>query len=361
MTELRVRCALQLGAFGLDVDLRVPTDGVTSLFGPSGSGKTTLLRCIAGFERRAVATIRLGDEVWQDAASGAFVAPWRRPVGFVFQEPGLFPHLSVRGNLRFGFGRVPAAERRLELEQVVEWLGLGELLDRSPLSLSGGERQRVAMGRALLTSPRLLLMDEPLAALDERSRRQILPYLEALPAHLDLPVLYVSHSISEVARLCERVVCLERGRILQQGSTVEVLSSVDLAWTGGDAVGAVLEARVAGHDDADHLTELAVPGGALWVGRLQRQVGEAVRVQVPARDVSLALDPEARSSLLNVLPCAVLELRETDPGRVVVRLQTRAENGAVLLARITRRSCAALDLRPGTEVFARVKSVGLLS
>ena len=360
MTSLRVRCSLRRGDFRLSVDTEIPRNGISSLFGPSGSGKTTLLRCIAGFERNADAVVSLGEEVWQDAQRGVFVEPWQRAVGYVFQEPGLFDHCSVRDNLSFGYRRLPAEQRQLQLDQIVDWLGLDELLARQPASLSGGERQRVAIGRALLTSPKVLLLDEPVAALDERSRRQILPYLEELTRRIDVPVLYVSHSTAEVARLCDRVVWLDHGEVRREGSTVELLGSIDFAMTGGEAVGAVLQARVEAHDDRDHLTRLSVPGGVFWVGRLDRAVGQAVRVQVPARDVSLALDAEARSSLLNVLRCRVLELRETDPGRVAVRLQTCVENGAVLLARITRRSATALELQPGVEVFARVKSVGLL-
>ena len=331
VTSLRARLRLERAGFALDVDLELAASGVTSVFGASGSGKTTLLRCIAGHERAPGGFVSLAGEVWQDEARGVFVAPWRRSVGCVFQEPGLFPHLSVRGNLMYGYRRTGRDARRIAPEEVFAWLGLEALLARRPHELSGGERQRVALGMALLTSPRLLLLDEPLSALDEGSRRQILPYLEALPRHLDIPMVYVSHSMAEVARLCDWTVWLDGGRVRRQGSTVELSSSIDLAMTGGEALGAVLDAVVVRHHDAEHLTELEVPGGAFFLRRLERSPGDSVRVRVPARDVSLALDPERRSSLLNVLRCSVVEIPRQRAGSgcgAVARRQRRAVRGA---------------------------------
>lgn len=360
MSVLQARLAARRGAFALEVEFELAGAGMTSVFGASGAGKTTLLRCLAGLEPVSTGTLVVRGETWQDSAARAFRPPWQRRVGYVFQEAGLFAHTSVRGNLLFGYRRTPRRARRIEPDVVIEGLGLGALLARRPPTLSGGERQRVAIGRALLRSPRLLLMDEPLAALDEGSRALLYPFLEMLPARLDLPVLWVSHSLREVARLCERMLWLENGRIRAHGPTTELASSVDLALAGGEGIGAVLEARVRAHWDADHLTELEAAGGSLFVRKLERAVGRALRVQIPARDVSLALDPEPRSSILNVLRCAVVDAHAAGPGQVTVRLRAGGEAGPLLLARITQRSHDALGIAPGVAVYARIKSVGLL-
>jgi molybdate transport system ATP-binding protein len=362
LNGIDARFRLRRPGFALDVEFALPARGATSLFGASGAGKTTVLRCLAGLERAPESRLAVLGETWQDEGRGLFVPPWRRRVGYVPQEAGLFAHLRVRDNLRYGMRRVPAEQRAVDFAQVVDWLGLGPFVARRPASLSGGERQRVAIGRALLTSPRLLLLDEPLSALDERSRRAILPYLEALPERLAVPIVFVSHALPEVARLCERMVWIDGGRVRATGPTTSLLGSVDLAVADGDALGAVLLATVVAHDDEDHLTELAVPGGTFFVRRVDRAPGARVRVQVPARDVSLALDPEPHSSILNVLRCAVLDLSPAGAGRTTVRLRPLdAPEGTVLLARITTRSARALGLGPGATVFARVKSVGLLS
>lgn len=245
---IQARFRLDYADFSLDVDLQLPGRGVTALFGHSGSGKTTLLRCVAGLERSDQGELTVNGERWQNSAQNLFVPPHRRPIGYVFQEANLFTHLSVRRNLEFGMRRVPAPQRRVALEQAVELLGIDHLLERMPDRLSGGERQRVGIARALLTSPRLLLMDEPLAALDLKRKSEILPYLERLHDELDIPVLYVSHSPDEVARLADHVVLLEQGRAIAQGELRETLARLDLPTAFSDDAGVVIEGEIAGHD-----------------------------------------------------------------------------------------------------------------
>ena len=347
--------ALRRGDFALDVDLALPGRGVSALCGPSGSGKTTVLRCLAGLERAACGKVSVNGECWQ--AAGVFVPTHRRALGYVFQEANLLPHLSLRANLEFAYRRLPPAARRIELDAVVAWLGLEALLGRREVTaLSGGERQRVAIGRALLASPRLLLMDEPLSALDTASRQEILPYLESLHATLDVPLIYVSHAYDEVARLADHVVLLERGRVLASDTLHALEARLDLPLAHGEEAGATLEATVGAHADADLLTRLDFAGGALWVGRLARPIGAPVRLRVLARDVSLALSAATDSSILNVLPAHIEALAETDDGRVDLRLRL---GQSILLARITRRSARGLGLAVGQPVFAQIKSVSL--
>ena len=348
---------LRLDSFALDAAFGAPSAGVTALFGPSGSGKTTLLRCIAGLER-AVGSLHVDGEVWQDGTR--FVATHKRPLGYVFQEASLFPHLSVRANLEYGLKRVASAERKVQLEQVVEWLGLERLIGRGDTAkLSGGERQRIAIGRALLTSPRILLMDEPLAALDSASKHDILPYLERLHSELKIPVLYVSHALDEVARLADHLVLLEQGRVIASGVLMETLSRLDLPTAHFDDAGAVIEAAVAQHDETYHLTRLDFSGGCLWVGRVNQPFGSRVRARILARDVSIAIRQPQGSSINNILNAHIEEIRDEGPDKVIVRM--KVSDAHRLLSRITRRSRDHLDLVVGKDVFAQVKSVALMS
>ena len=299
MSRLSVKFNLQLAEFSLEVDFEAPTVGVTALFGPSGSGKTTLLRCIAGLEQ-ARGSLYVNGEVWQDESK--FMPVHKRPLGYVFQEASLFPHLSVRANLEYGMKRIAPADRKVQLEQVVEWLGLERLIERNdPAVLSGGERQRVAIGRALLTSPRILLMDEPLSALDTASKAEILPYLESLHRELDIPVLYVSHALDEVARLADHMVLMQQGRVIASGALSQTMARLDLPLAGFDDAGAVIEAVVAEQDETYHLTRLDFAGGDLWVGRVAQPTGTVVRARVLARDVSIALQMPQGSSITNIL------------------------------------------------------------
>ena len=355
MDGLRARFKLRREDFSLDLDLTLPGRGVTALFGPSGSGKTTCLRLIAGLEHCADGYVALGKEIWQDEQQ--FVPPHQRPIGVVFQEASLFPHLSVRGNLEFGWKRVAPSARRIAPEQAIAWLDLHPLLTRDPASLSGGERQRVAIARALLTSPRLLLMDEPLAALDLKRKREILPYLERLHDELSLPVIYVSHAPDEVARLADHVVLLDEGRVRASGSLSETLARLDLSPAFADDPGVVLETVIGAHE-ADDLSRLDFPGGHILVSRRKEAVGTTLRCRIHARDVSLALAPPQQSSILNSVVAEVLEIADADtPGQQLVKLDA---SGTCLLARITRRSANALAIAPGKPVWAQIKAVALL-
>jgi molybdate transport system ATP-binding protein len=345
------------GSFTLDAEFKAPAVGVTGLFGPSGCGKTTLLRCIAGLER-ATGTLLVNGEIWQDATT--FVKTHRRPLGYVFQESSLFPHLSVRENLEYGYLRIAPAERKVKLEQVVEWLGLSHLLERNdPAKLSGGERQRVAIGRALLTSPRLMLMDEPLSALDAASKQEILPYLELLHRELEIPVLYVSHALDEVARLADHLVLLDQGRIIASGEIHETLGRLDLPTAHFDDAGAVIQAAIAKHDEPYHLTRIDFLGGSLWVGKLNKMIGTQVRARVMARDVSIATQLPHDSSITNILEGVINEIRDEGPDKVILRIVIGESQ--VLLSRITRRSRDQLCLSVGMTVFAQVKSVALMN
>jgi molybdate transport system ATP-binding protein len=343
--------------FTLDVDLDLPGRGVTALFGHSGSGKTTLLRCLAGLERQGRGSLHFKGEVWQDSARGFFLPTHRRPLGYVFQEASLFPHLSVWKNLDYGRKRANSGHK-VSLDHAVELLGISHLLDRMPDRLSGGERQRVAIARALATCPRLLLMDEPLAALDQKRKNEILPYLERLRDDLEIPMFYVSHSPDEVARLADHIVLLAEGRVLAEGGLRETLARLDLPTAFTEDAGVVIEAVVAEHDAAYHLTRLDFPGGSVVVARRPEGVGRRLRFRVHARDVSLALARAEGTSIANLLPATVTEVADADtPAHVLVRLDA---GGTPLIARITRRSLDHLGVTPGKPLWAQIKAVALL-
>jgi len=353
--------------FTLDVALQLPERGISALFGPSGCGKTTVLRALAGLER-AAGRVALGDEVWQDDATGRFVPTHQRALGYVIQDAALFPHLDVQRNLDYGRKRVAAAERRIALDQAVDLLGIAHLMGRRTTTLSGGERQRVAIARALATSPRLLLMDEPLAALDAARKAEILPYLERLHRDLALPIVYVTHAMDEVARLADHLVLMQAGRVQAAGPLTELLArpdlSLDLHPGGRDEAGVVIESEVAEHDAAYGLSRIDFSGGSLWLGGADHPLGQRVRARVLARDVSVTRQPPGETSILNVLP-VVLESVHTDPGTALLRLRV-GQGGELqtdrvhLLARITRKSCDALHLQPGDTLHAQIKGVALM-
>ena len=343
--------------FTLDVDLDLPGRGVTALFGHSGSGKTTLLRCLAGLERHSVGSLSFKSEIWQDSERGIFLPTYQRPIGYVFQEASLFPHLSVKKNLDYGRKRVNSGHK-VSLDHAVELLGIGHLLDRMPDRLSGGERQRVAIARALATSPQLLLMDEPLAALDLKRKSEILPYLERLHDELEIPVCYVSHSPDEVARLADQVVLLAEGRVVAAGGLRETLARLDLPTAFTEDAGVVIEAVVADHDEAYHLTRLDFSGGSVVVARRPETIGRRLRFRVHARDVSLTLTRAEGTSISNLLSATVTEIADADtPAHVLVRLDA---GGTPIIARITRRSLDHLDVAPGKPMWAQIKAVALL-
>ena len=351
---------LPRGAFTLDVSLALPARGTSALFGPSGCGKTTLLRCLAGLERAPGGRVVVDGEAWQDDAANVFVPTHRRAVGVVFQEASLFEHLDVRANVEFGWKRLAPSERRVLVEQAVDWTGIGALMRRSTAGLSGGERQRVAIARALAVSPRLLLMDEPLAALDAARKAEILPAIERVNELSGIGVVYVSHAIAEVARVADHVVLMEAGRAVASGPIGELLSRLDLPLPPGEDAGVVLRGEIGALDAPWQLARLDVPGASFWTRDPALPVGHPIRLRVLARDVSLSLAEQAGSSIANQIPAVVEAIADdTHPSQVLVRLRTHA-GASVLLARVTRRSAQALALAPGLAVWALVKSVALL-
>ncbi len=353
---ISARFHVQHDDFELNVDLSFPAQGVTALFGPSGCGKTTLLRALAGLDHHPGGELKVGDVIWQTRNS--FVPAHQRSLGFVFQEASLFAHLNVQRNLEYGWKRVPETERKLSLQRVIELLGITPLLQRKPGTLSGGERQRVAIARALAVSPRLLLMDEPLVGLDLNRKQEILPYIEALHRELDIPLVYVSHSADEVARLADYLVLLDAGRVTATGDIHDLFTRLELSLAQEAEASAVIEAVVAGHDEHYHLTQLDFAGGRFTIPREMKKIGDPVRLRLAARDVSLTLEHQSGTSILNIFPATVDAISPYGPAQVTVRLLAA---GLPLLSRITRKSASALALEPGRMVYAQAKSVALLS
>lgn len=357
MNRLLARFDLEHGTFHLHVDLDLPISGITAIFGPSGSGKTTLLRCLAGLERAPHGFMQFGNDVWQDEKTGLCRPLYNRPIGYVFQEPRLFPHYNVRANLLYGYKRVPVEERRIGIEQVVEILGIGHLLERRIHKLSGGEQQRVAIGRALLTSPKLLLLDEPLASLDLQRKQELLPFIRRLHEELHIPVMYVSHAIAEILQLADRVVLLQEGRVVGVGPLSEVLTSLQFRGSfGSHRVGAVLDTLVASHDPQYGLTQLEFKGQSLFVPLQPVAIGQPIRVHVLSSDVTLVIGrTNSPTSVLNILEATIIEIREMNQSSVDVLLDI----GAPLVASITKKSLVTLGLKPGHQVFAHIKAVAL--
>lgn len=344
----------RLGDFDLAVEFSA-TSGVTALFGPSGSGKSSIINALAGLLTPERGHIAVGDQCLFDSATGRNIRPWARRVGYVFQDSRLFPHLSVRTNLLYGRWFTRPAERSIELATIVELLGLSHLLDRRPATLSGGERQRVAIGRALVASPRLLLMDEPLASLDEARKLEILAAIEALRDRLDLPIVYVSHSLDEVTRLADTVVTVEAGRVTGYGPVGDMTARLDLpALVARDDAGAVLDATVASHDAHFHMTTLAFAGGELKVPGLDLAVGHKLRVTIRARDVSVARERPRSISVQNILDGQILEIGSPRGPNVDLLVQVGPSR---LVARITLQAREELNLAVGDPVFLLIKSV----
>ena len=349
----------QLADFTLDLDLTLPARGVSAIVGPSGSGKTTLLRCVAGLEKADQALIEINGNCWQDSQRGLWLPPHKRALGYVFQEASLFDHLSVQGNLDYGRRRSAEPAGNEQAAQIIELLGIGHLLQRGTTGLSGGERQRVGIARALLANPRLLLLDEPLTALDPQRKADILPYLERLHAELDIPLLYVSHSPDEVARLADHLVLLENGALRASGPLQTMLPRLDLPMAHSDDARSVLHGQVSACDDHYQLLELTLAGSVLKlrVPHAALPLGQQVRVAVQARDVSLALEKPQHSSVLNQLPARIEAIEPGNhPAQTLVRL---ALGDNALLARVTRYSADQLQLAPGLEVWVQIKAVAL--
>lgn len=335
---IQLNYKLQRESFVLDVDIEVPMQGITAIFGPSGAGKTTLLRCIAGLEKSA------GD---------TSLSVQERNIGYVFQEPRLFDHLSVRANIEYGQKR-RSHNGGPDFDHVIELLGLQELLSRSPSELSGGEAQRVAIARALMCSPRFVLMDEPLASLDQARRDEILPFLDRLHVDSQVPIIYVSHNIDEVCRLCDHLVVIDAGRVVAAGELQDVLVSTTVVGLGDDLAGSVIQGRADSYDEKDDLTCLTFSGGSFWVPGKAGDSGAALRIRIRANDVSLCRVEPEQSTILNIVPAVIDEMQFADSASVLVRLLLGSER---IVARVTQRSVRELDLKPGDEVFAQIKSV----
>ncbi|MEF3075612.1 molybdenum ABC transporter ATP-binding protein [Methylobacter sp. Wu1] len=358
MQTINARFLLDYGEFQFDVDLYLPGSGITVLFGPSGSGKTTLLRCIAGLQRAPQGFLEINGKIWQDSERGVFVPTHKRALGYVFQEASLFPHLTVAGNLQFGLKRIGKTPDAVDLQQVIELLGIGHLLNRMPEGLSGGERQRVAIARALALNPEVLLMDEPLAALDSQRKQEILPFLIRLHRELNIPVLYVTHSQQEVAQLADTLVIMAEGRALASGPLAETLSRLDVPLAHDREAATVWPVTVVEHEIDYHLTHVAFVGGTLSLPSIDADAGAQLRVQIYARDVSICLEAPNATSILNVLLATITGLTNSHDGQTVVRLRIGTQ---ALLAHITRKSAILLDLQVGMGVYVQIKGTSILN
>ncbi|HMT92026.1 molybdenum ABC transporter ATP-binding protein [uncultured Thiothrix sp.] len=359
MSTLSVQFRLKLAAFELDVQLELPAIGISVITGSSGSGKTLLLRCIAGLERPALAYCKVKEIVWEDSTRNYSLAAYQRPLGYVFQESCLFPHLNVQQNIDYGRKRLRLRSNPSQsLDTVIELLNIGHLLKRSPAKLSGGEKQRVAIARALAVDPQLLLMDEPLASLDQAHKYEILPYLRRLQWDLQLPVLYITHSPQEMTQLADHLVLMDKGKILASGELQAVLTRLDLPLAQSQRASSVLTAEVFAYDAAFQLLQLRFSGGVLSVPHLALPKGSQLRVRIYARDVSLALQPPASFEPFNSLHAQVLGIMNQAVGYTTVSLRVGAE---LLLAQVTRKTASFLQLKHGQIVYAEIKNAAILS
>lgn len=353
---IHIKLFLARKDFQLDVDVTLPAAGVTVLFGPSGSGKTTMLRCVAGLES-AQGRVAIGHEIWQDSAQRQWMPTCARDLGYVFQEASLFEHLNVRANLHFGLSRIKKSGAKDALDSAIALLDIGHLLDRATQSLSGGERQRVAIARAIATQPKLLLLDEPLAALDMARRHEILPWLERMHHALRIPMLYVTHTMAELTRLADHVVLLDRGSVKVQGPVSNVLANPVFALAVGGEAGAVLVGTVIEHDAVYQLTCVDVSGSCLWVRQRDLAVGCMVKVHIHANDVSLAISEPKNSSIQNMIRGEIDAMHDdTHPASCLVSIR---HHGQTILARITHKARVSLCLTIGMPVWMQIKSVAL--
>jgi len=353
---MTIQCQLNVARadFVLDVDLSLPSKGVTAVFGPSGSGKTTFLRALAGLEKNK-GYIKVNEAIWQDEQH--FVPTHERSIGYVFQEASLFEHLNVKDNIEYGFKRALATDKSV-MQRAIRLLQIEHLLDRRASQLSGGERQRVAIARALSANPDMLLMDEPLASLGDKHKKEILPFLELLHCELEIPMIYVSHSIDEVAHLADHLILLDEGRVVGNGEISQMLTRLDLSLSHGERAASIIEAKVIEHDDNYNLTRIDFSGGQFFVPRKQLSIGCDVRLRIEARDVSLTLERQDGTSILNILSAIVDEIVNEGDAQVMVRLKVGDD---LLLSCITKKSTELLKLQSGEEVYAQIKSVALLS
>jgi len=353
---LSIRYQLTRAAFSLDVDLELSMQGVTGVFGPSGAGKTTLLRCMAGLEKCDAGRLVVDGTAWEDSSARVKRASHQRQIGYVFQEARLFPHLNVSRNLEYGLRRSAAGSSVFDLDYVVNLLALKNLLDRKPVTLSGGEVQRVAIGRALLCSPKMLLMDEPLAALDEAHKEEVLPFVERLHAELKMPIVYVSHNIDEICRLCDQLVVMDAGRVMTQGDLQSVLLQTEQPMLSGKEAGTVLFGRIREYDLAFDLTRVETAGSQLWVPGHFGSSSAELRLRVRANDVSICLERPAKTSILNVMRAQIESVQDETGASMLAHLRAGDDH---ILARITRRSWSDLGLQPGDSVFVQIKSIAV--
>ena len=365
MNRIHLQIQLNRSAFILDVDLQLPGQGITAIFGASGSGKTTLLRAVAGLEKNQQGRIQIGAHIWQDTQQGIDLPTWQRPLGYVFQESSLLPHLTVSDNLNFGLKRAlktsgnaqPDAAKALQAS--IELLGIGNFLQRMPDQLSGGERQRVAIARAIAMQPQLLLMDEPLASLDAARRQEIFPWLSKLRDELKMPMLYVTHSADEVARLADHLVVLDKGNVKAQGPVSTVLTQVVNPVVVGEDAGALIAGHIGQVDTQWHLSRIDFDGGCVWIRDAGLPVGKAVRIRILARDVSLTTSEPQNTSIQNQLLGTIQSITpDAHPSQVMVVLKCGAEE---VMARVTKRAVDELGLQAGQPVWAQVKSVALVA
>ncbi|MDD1609293.1 MAG: molybdenum ABC transporter ATP-binding protein [Methylococcaceae bacterium] len=349
---------LNYGAFSLDVDLRLPSSGITVLFGHSGSGKTTLLRCIAGLQHAPQGLLTINGKIWQNSDNKLFLPTHKRSLGYVFQEANLFAHLTVLDNLCYGLKRIGQNAKTAKFDQVIELLGIAHLLERMPERLSGGERQRVAIARALVLNPEILLMDEPLASLDSQRKQEILPFLTRLHSELNIPVLYVTHSQQEVAQLADYLVLLADGKVQAAGLLSETFSRIDLPQAQDRLAASVWHVTIIEHEAAYHLTRVAFAGGELSLPAINAALSTTLRIQIYARDVSITLEVAKATSILNVLPATITDIIDDEEGQSVVRLQVGSQP---LLAHITRKSAHLLSLKTGMTVYVQIKGTSILN
>jgi molybdate transport system ATP-binding protein len=358
MTEIIAQFKLDYGAFALDVDLRLPSSGITVLFGHSGSGKTTLLRCIAGLQHAPQGFLSINGTTWQDSDNKLFLPTHKRSLGYVFQEANLFAHLTVLDNLAYGLKRIAQKPNSDKFRQIVELLGIEHLMERLPERLSGGERQRVAIARALVLNPEVLLMDEPLASLDFKRKQEIMPFLTRLHNELNIPVLYVTHSQQEVAQLADYLVVLDSGKVQAAGLLSDTFSRLDLPLAQDKQASSVWQVKIIAHEAEYHLTHVGFDGGELSLPAINAPLGTLLRIQIHASDVSITLAVAKASSILNILPASITDIIDDEDGQTVVRLQVGSQP---LLARITRKSAQLLALQTGMKVYVQIKGTSILN
>lgn len=340
--------------FNLDINIIIPSEGITAIFGPSGSGKTTLLRAIAGLDQHKGSVVKIKNDIWQE--NKLFIPPHQRSIGFVFQEDSLFPHLNVSKNIEYGYKRASKNSSQISIQQITQILKINHLLERLPFQLSGGEKQRVGIARALAASPKLLLMDEPLASLDINLKREILSYISRIHREFKTPIIYVSHSPTEIAYLSHHLIILDSAHIVASGPTQELLTRIDLPLALDQDASAVIEAKVRQHDDKYKLTHLQFNNNEIKITRNSAKVGEIIRLRILARDVSLSLTYPSQTSILNIFPATVREMTNLPSSQVLLQLRI---GEASILSRISLKSAMELQLKPGVKVYAQVKSVAL--